>query len=213
MLTLRRRMLPRAPEKLNASTITVSPSSSRISFISSMARPEPEVIRTSSVVMFTSAVGRQLVHHELAQRDDSLRAAVEVVHGYVSRITPEYPGGRLYEPLHRHHVGIAVAADEVVLGVAGPRRRRRRQFPVEERRVVQGFSGHEVVPPDLAVRPRRSANDVKGRSAPVGMQPIPPPASPHSCVPQRRPEWMGRPLRRNRWDISAWARNTSETVL
>ena len=51
MLTLRRRMLPRAPEKLNASTITVSPSSSRTSLISSMASPDPDVIRISSTVV------------------------------------------------------------------------------------------------------------------------------------------------------------------
>ena len=51
MLTLRRLRLPKAPEKLNASTITVSPSSSRISLISSIPWPEPEVISTSSIVV------------------------------------------------------------------------------------------------------------------------------------------------------------------
>ena len=78
-------------------------------------------------------VGRQLVHQELTQWRDALRAAVEVVHGYVARIAAEHPFGRLDEPFDGHHVRVAVPADEVVLGVAVKRRGRGGQGAVEQR--------------------------------------------------------------------------------
>ena len=99
-----------------------------------------------------SAVRLELVNDELAERQDALRP-VEAVHGHVLGIAAEDVGGCLDEPLHRHRVGVAVTADEVVPRVALPLRGGSGQVLVEERRIVEGVAGHGVVLPKYGCVP------------------------------------------------------------
>ena len=78
-----------------------------------------------------AAMLTQLSHQELPQRKDALRPAGEVIHGDVAGVAAEHSLRRLDEPFRGNHLGVAVPADEVVLGVTSPRSCGRRQVSVE----------------------------------------------------------------------------------
>ena len=72
-----------------------------------------------------------LVGDKLAQARIALRSQSHPVERELGPLAAQYRRGRLDEPLNRDQRAVVVAADEIVFGVAGPARRRRRQCLAE----------------------------------------------------------------------------------
>ena len=84
----------------------------------------------------------ELVGDELAQAAIALRPLRQAVQRQVLPLAAQHRRGRLDQPLDRDQAAVVVAADEIVFGVAGPARRRRRHLLAEQVRIGETGAAH-----------------------------------------------------------------------
>ena len=93
-----------------------------------------------------AAPAAQLVGDELAQPAIALRPLRQAVERQILPLAAQHRGGRLDQALDRNEAAVVVPADEVVFGVAGPARRRRRHVFAEQIRIGETGAAHCVIP-------------------------------------------------------------------